>query len=120
LHTHRNSVLNEGGVSKHHTPALPKHFLDPSDFTLLSHDVLPNLSLTQIHTINHLFCFREEKWIAVGFEGDCIFALRVLESSIFQDARRDFDKWNKRMPTIRFQDHDYKVLLDDGILFAPL
>lgn len=117
----RDSVLDDSAMSRRHDPALPKHFISQSDFTFLSHDIFPNLNIFQVIDVNRLFCYQGKTWIAISFEGDSIFALCTIDEDTYKISRREkYGGLRTKMPTIRVQGQIFKILCDDGILFAAV
>ena len=116
---YQEPMLDDTAVSMHHVPALPKHFISQADFLNLSLDILPALNLFDIIEINRLFHYQNYTWIAIAFEGHFIFALRTISLDIYQKSKREKSVgYATKMPTIQVQQHQYKILCDDGILFA--
>ena len=115
----KEPVLDNSAVSLHHVPALPKHFIPHADFLHLSQDIFLFLNIFEIIQVNKLFHYADRTWIAIAFEGDFIFALRTVPIEIYNKSRREkYGGFSTRMPVIQVQDKQYKILCDDGILFA--
>ncbi len=116
---YQESMLDDTAVSMHHVPALPKHYISQADFLSLSQDILPALNIFDIIEINQLFHYQSYTWIAIAFEGHFIFALRTVSLDTYKKSKREKPVgYATKMPVIQVQQQQYKILCDDGILFA--
>lgn len=114
---HKNSALNDCGVSLQHIPALPKHYVTEQEFYNVSQDILPCIDMLHVIKVNKLFLFQGTKWVAIAFEGDAIFALRAVEETIYKKSNRPAGLLS-RSPTIEVNSIRFQLLPDDGILFV--
>ena len=115
----QESMLDDTAVSMHHVPALPKHYISQSQFLNLSQDILPALNIFSTIEINRLFEYQNYTWIAIAFEGHFIFALRTVSLETYNQSKREKPiGYATQMPTIQVEQQQYKILCDDGILFA--
>jgi hypothetical protein len=119
LTVHHESMLDDSPVSLHHVPALPKHYIPHDDFLRLSQDILPCLNIFEVVEINRLFHYENGTWIAIAFEGVFIFALRAIELEVYNESRREKQEgFATKMPIISVRSQKFKILCDDGALFA--
>ncbi len=83
-------ILDNGSLSLDHVPALPKFYLTKQEYDRLSTTILPELKFfsepMEIHSIFH---YRENTlWVAIHFEGECLYAVKLWPKSIFEKSGR--------------------------------
>jgi hypothetical protein len=114
-------MLDTSAISLHHVPALPKFFIPKMEYDKLSACILPDFQFFgPVAKVNQFFTYRENsQWIAIAFEGDCLYALRIVTDDDYKKSEREkrFGVATK-MPIVMIADQKYAILCDDGALFG--
>jgi hypothetical protein len=117
----QQNMLDTSTSSLHHDPALPKFYLTKPEYDQLASTILPELSFFgPVSIVNKVFHYRlDSQWIAVAFEGESLYALRIVLEDIYKASKRE-KKFGivTKMPLLQCDDEIYAVLCDDGALFG--
>ncbi len=119
--TNQQTMLDTSTVSLHHVPALPKFYLTKLEYDKLASTILPELCFFgPTSTVKRIFSYRSySKWVAIAFEGDSLYALRLVTEEHYKKSHRE-KKFGivTKMPLLQYEDSVYAILCDDGVLFG--